>query len=271
MVEYTQGRGMDSERALQVAIDAVQQAGQVVLSYYTSRYEVRDKSPDNPVTTADVAANEVLQAVLLGALPAAGWLSEETVDNPQRLQQEMVWVVDPIDGTKEFIQGIDEFVIVVALVIRQQVALAVTYNPVRQELIHARSGQGAFCNGRRIHVTTTARLQDAVTLASRSEVGRGEFEPFRDVLTIRPLGSVANKLAQVAKGTGDMTFSLVPKNEWDICAGTLLITEAGGRVTDRRGQPFLFNQPDTLRSGIIATNGRLHDRVLRLTTERSGR
>jgi myo-inositol-1(or 4)-monophosphatase len=108
-----------------------------------------------------------------------------------------------------------------------------------------------------------------VTLASRSEVGRGEFEPFKDLLTIRPLGSVANKLAQVAKGMGDMTFSLVPKNEWDICAGTLLIAEAGGRVTDRQGQPFLFNQPDTLRTGIIATNGRLHDQVLQLTKDRA--
>jgi myo-inositol-1(or 4)-monophosphatase len=261
---------MEINDALQAAIDAVRQAGQVVLSYYTSQYEVRDKSPDNPVTTADIAADQVLHEMLQGAVPAAGWLSEETADNPRRLQQEMVWVVDPIDGTREFIQGIDEFVVVVALVIRQQVVLAVTYNPVRRELIHACHGHGAFCNGNRIRVTTTARLQDAVTLASRSEVGRGEFEPFKEVLTIRPVGSVANKLAQVAKGTGDMTFSLVPKNEWDICAGTLLITEAGGRVTDRQGQPFLFNQPDTLRTGIIATNGWLHEQVLRLTRERSG-
>jgi myo-inositol-1(or 4)-monophosphatase len=251
-----------------VAQDAVRNAGRVILSYYTSQYAVRQKSPDNPVTTADIAANQVLRETLLGAFPEAGWLSEESADDPSRLPRETVWIVDPIDGTKEFIQGIDEFVVVVALVIRQQVALAVTYNPVRQELLHAIRGHGAFCDGRRLQVTATDRLQNAVTLASRSECGRGEFERFKDVLTVRPLGSVANKLAQVAQGTGDMMFSLVPKNEWDICAGTLLIAEAGGRVTDRQGQPFLFNQPDTLRTGIVATNGRLHEQVLRLIGER---
>ena len=256
------------DRAMAIAQEAVRNAGQVILSYYTSQYAVRQKSPDNPVTTADTAANQVLHETLLGAFPEAGWLSEESADDPDRLQREMVWIVDPIDGTKEFIQGIDEFVVVVALVIRQQVALAVTYNPVRQELLHAIRGRGAFCNGQPIGVSATDRLQNAVTLASRSEYGRGEFVPFQDVLAVRPLGSVANKLAHVAKGIGDLTFSLVPKNEWDICAGTLLIAEAGGRVTDRHGRAFLFNQPDTLRTGIIATNGWLHESVLHLIRQR---
>jgi myo-inositol-1(or 4)-monophosphatase len=258
------------ERALQVATEAARRAGQMILSYYRSRYDVRDKSPDNPVTTADLAANRVLQETLLQAFPEAGWLSEESADAPERLQHDLVWVVDPIDGTKEFIQGLDEFVVVLALVRQHQVELAVTYNPVRQELSHACRGQGAFCNGRPMHVSTTSRLQGAVALASRSEMGRGEFERFKDVLTVQPLGSVAYKLAQVAQGKGDMTFSLVPKNEWDICAGTLLVTEAGGRVSDPQGHPFRFNQPDTLRAGVIATNGLLHDQVLQLTRERAG-
>lgn len=259
-----------TDRALEVAIQAVRKAGQVVLSYYSSRYKVREKSADNPVTTADLEANRILRETLMQAFPEAGWLSEESADNPERLQRQMVWVIDPIDGTKEFIQGIDEFGIVVALVVNQQVEVAVTYNPVRQELVRACRGRGAFCNDRPIHVSTTSCLQAAVVLSSRSETRRGEFERFRDILTIKPVGSVAYKLAQLARGEGDMTFSLVPKNEWDICAGTLLVTEAGGRVTDRQGQPFCFNQPDTLRTGIIATNGLLHERVLQLTRERSG-
>lgn len=257
-------------RALEVATAAAHQAGQVVLSYYSTQYDIQDKSPDNPVTSADVAANRVLRDTLLGAFPDAGWLSEESADNAERLQHQMVWVVDPIDGTKEFIQGIDEFVIVIALVVKHHVVLAVTYNPVRQELLHACRGGGAFCNGQPIRVSATTSLQGAVVLASRSESKRGEFERFKDTLTVQPLGSVAYKLAHVARGTGDMTFSLVPKNEWDICAGTLLVTEAGGRVTDRQGEPFRFNQPDTLRSGIIATNGLLHEQVLQLTQQRSG-
>ncbi|MGE3538692.1 MAG: 3'(2'),5'-bisphosphate nucleotidase CysQ [Candidatus Tectimicrobiota bacterium] len=252
-------------QALTAARDAVQRAGDVVMTYYSSHYEVQSKGVDNPVTTADLAANHVLRDTLLGAFPEAGWLSEESFDDASRLQREAVWVIDPIDGTKEFIQGIDEFVIVVALVVREQVEVAVTYNPVRGELLHACRGQGAFCNDQPIRVSPTASLPGAVVLASRSETSRGEWERFRDVLTIRPMGSVAYKLAQVAQGSCDLTFSLVPKNEWDICAGTLLVTEAGGQVTDLQGQPFRFNQPDPLRAGLIATNGHLHRPILHLT------
>jgi myo-inositol-1(or 4)-monophosphatase len=110
-----------------------------------------------------------------------------------------------------------------------------------------------------------SHLPGALVLASRSETGRGEWDRFGDILTVRPMGSVAYKLAQVAQGTCDLTFSLVPKNEWDICAGTLLVTEAGGQVTDLQGQPFRFNQAETLRAGVIATNGLLHTQILHLT------
>ena len=253
------------EQALAAAKEAAQRAGEVVLSYYSSHYEVQSKGVDNPVTTADLESNRVLHETLMDAIPDAGWLSEESADNTERLKQDHIWIVDPIDGTREFIQGIDEFVIVVALVVQRHVTVAVTYNPVRREMLSACRGQGAFCNDRPIRVTATPHLPGAVVLASRSETGRGEWDRFRDILTIRPMGSVAYKLAQVAQGACDMTFSLVPKNEWDICAGTLLVTEAGGRVTDLQGAPLRFNQRNTLRPGIIATNVRLHERVLRLT------
>ncbi|MBM3223636.1 MAG: 3'(2'),5'-bisphosphate nucleotidase CysQ [Candidatus Tectomicrobia bacterium] len=253
------------QHALAAAKEAVYRAGDVVLSYYQSHYEVQSKGIDNPVTTADLAANQILRDTLLHAFPQAGWLSEESADNMVRLQREAVWIIDPIDGTKEFIQGVDEFVIVVALVVQQQVAVAVTYNPVRRELFHACRGQGAFCNAQPIRVSRTAQLPGALVLASRSETSRGEWERFRDILTVRPLGSVAYKLAQVAQGACDLTFSLVPKHEWDICAGTLLVTEAGGQVTDLQGQSLRFNQPETLRAGLIATNGHLHAQVLELT------
>ncbi|MDH3599675.1 MAG: 3'(2'),5'-bisphosphate nucleotidase CysQ [Candidatus Tectomicrobia bacterium] len=258
------------DQALDVAKRAAYRAGEEILSYYHSRYDVHNKSADNPVTTADLAANRILQDVLLGAFPDAGWLSEESADNPERLQREYTWVVDPIDGTKDFMQGIDEFAVVAALVIGEQVAVAVTHNPVRNEMIYASYGQGAFCNGAPIRVSTTARLQQAVVLSSRSETGRGEWERFQEIFTVRPTGSVAYKLAQVARGKGDMTFSLVPKNEWDICAGTLLVTEAGGCVSDPGGEPFRFNQPDPLRPGIVATNRFLYGPVMALIRDSTG-
>lgn len=253
------------EQALAAAKDAALRAGEVVLSYYHSHYEVQSKGIDNPVTTADVAANEVLRETLMAALPEAGWLSEESADDAARLKQDTIWLVDPIDGTKEFIQGIDEFVTAVALVVKHRVVVAATYNPVRRELFTACQGQGAFCNDQPIRVTGTFTLPGAVALASRSETSRGEWERFRELLTVRPMGSVAYKLAQVAQGRCDVTFSLVPKSEWDIGAGTLLVTEAGGRVTDLQGTAFRFNQRDPLRQGLVATNGRLHEQVLRLT------
>jgi len=252
-------------QAVAVAQEAARRAGEVIRSYYRSRYEVRSKGVDNPVTTADLEANRVLRETLLGAFPEAGWLSEESADNAARLQHDYVWIVDPLDGTREFVQGIDEFVVAVALVVQHQVEVAVTYNPVRGELLHACRGQGAFCNGQPIHVSSTSHLPGALVLASRSETSRGAWDRFRAMLTVRPLGSVAYKLAQVARGTCDLTFSLVPKNEWDICAGTLLVTEAGGQVSDLQGRPLRFNQPDTLRAGVIATNGLLHAQVLHLT------
>lgn len=254
-------------QALHVASAAVRQAGAAILAYYRSSYEVRSKGVDNPVTAADLAANRILRDILLEAFPEAGWLSEESVDDPERLQRDMVWVVDPLDGTKDFMQGVDEFAVVAALVVHQQVDVAVTYNPVRDELVSAIRGQGAVCNGQAIRVTATTSLPGAVALSSRSETGRGEWERFRTLLTVRPTGSVAYKLAQVARGQGDVTFSLVPKNEWDICAGALLVSEAGGQVSDLQGQPFRFNQPDTLRSGLLASNGHLHAALLQLTTD----
>ncbi|MGQ4808936.1 3'(2'),5'-bisphosphate nucleotidase CysQ [Candidatus Entotheonellaceae bacterium PAL068K] len=128
------------DRALEAATEAARKAGHMILSYYRSSYDVRQKSVDNPVTTADLAADRMLREPLLGAFPAAGWLSEESADNAERLQRQVIWIVDPIDGTKEFIRGIDEFVVVVALVVQQQVAVAVTYNPTLKEVGHACRG-----------------------------------------------------------------------------------------------------------------------------------
>jgi len=255
---------IDLDNALKVAQDAAHAAGDILLSYYASRYEVYEKSRDNPVTTADLKANEALHEMLLGAVPHAGWLSEESVDDPTRMNKDWLWVVDPLDGTKEFIEGIDEFAVSIALVHEHRPVLAVTYNPAADIRVHCLKGSGTFANNTPVAVTRRKTLQGATVLSSRSETKRGLFDAFRDILDVQPTGSVAHKLAQMASGRADITFSLAPKNEWDICAGVLLAEEAGATVTDLSGNPFLFNQKNTLRNGVIAASALLYPDLLEL-------
>lgn len=236
-------------------------AGAAIMQYYHSSFEVKDKKPDNPVTDADYAADRWLKDQLLRRLPEAGWLSEETVDSPERLARQLTWVVDPLDGTKEFVMGIPEFSVSVALVEDGAPLLGVIYNPPTGEMFTALQGGGVFLNGQLVRVSAHEELLGARVDASRSERKRGEFQPFEGVFNIKTMGSIAYKLARVAAGLTDATWSRGPKNEWDICAGVLMVQEAGGRCVDLDDNPFTFNQPTTLVNGIIADNGHLHEQV----------
>jgi myo-inositol-1(or 4)-monophosphatase len=254
-------------RECEVAVAAAREAGAIIRRHYDGTIEAREKGPDDPVTLADLEANHCIQRHLRQAFREDGWLSEETADSTERLRRERVWIVDPLDGTKEFLQRVPEFCVCIALVEQGRPVVAVTYNPAADRLYVATRGGGTAMNGVSTRVTATAALQEAVILASRSEEKRGEWEAFKPRVRVRLTGSVAFKLAQLSAGEGDATFSLTPKNEWDICAGTLLIEEAGGRVTGLDGQPLLFNRPSPLRPGLVASNGRLHAALLSLIRE----
>lgn len=251
---------------LKAAREITLEAGTAIRGYFKHSYEVRDKSYDNPVTTADLAADRILREGLTAAFPDYGWLSEETVDDPTRLSRSRVWVVDPIDGTKEFIMGIPEFAISVALVEAGQVVLGIVYNPATQEMFHAVRDGGAFLNDAPMRVSAREQVSGARVPASRSECKRGEFEPFATTFEITPTGSIAYKMALIASGQGDATWSRGPKHEWDVCGGALLVEEAGGRVTDLACQPYRFNQPRPKVNGVVATNGALHDEVMALVS-----
>ncbi len=238
--------------------DIVREAGRLILSFYRGAFEVGEKSPDNPVTEADLAADSLLKARLRALLPEAGWLSEESADRPERLERAQVWVVDPLDGTKEFVLGIPEFSVSVALVADGKPVLAAVYHPVSENLFSARLEQGTRLNGRPVAVSDLATLAGARIDASRSERKRGEFAPFEELVELRTVGSIAYKLARVAAGLADATWSRGPKHEWDICAGSLLVTEAGGEAVDLDDRPFTFNKPFPKVNGIIADNHRLH-------------
>ena len=246
--------------SLEVLKKYVHQAGQAIFQMAAEGFETAYKTNEGPVTSADIKADSILREGLIKDFPGTGWLSEETRDDYSRLDKKMVWVVDPIDGTKEFVSGIPEYAVSVALVEDGQPVLATVYNPAMEELFMAAAGQGAWLNGKAIKAEHTLTVKP-VLLASRSEIKRGEFEPFEPFAQIRPCGSIAYKLALIAAGMADATFSLGPKNEWDIAAGVILVNESGGNVTDKSGTPFTFNQRSTLVDGIVATTRDAHEPV----------
>jgi myo-inositol-1(or 4)-monophosphatase len=252
------------KREKECAVRAARAAGEIIRSFYEQTYTVAEKGYDSPVTPADLQANRKIHEILQESFPDYGWLSEETVDSPERLSCPRVWVVDPMDGTKEFVQKIPEFSVSVALVEDGRPLIGVSYNPIRDQLFFAVRGQGVFQDGKQVYVSTTSSLTGATVLASRSEHKRGEWEQFKSLFRVIPTGSAAYKFALVAAGKADATFTLVPKNEWDICAGALLVEEGGGKVTDLDGRPITFNHPKTLLRGVVVSNGFLHQQIFDL-------
>jgi myo-inositol-1(or 4)-monophosphatase len=261
-------RNPDYSRELAVAKKAALAAGRVLASYWRTRdYEVNSKGRGQPVTEADLEADRTIRRIITTAFPADGWLSEETVDSGDRLARDRVWIVDPLDGTKEFIKGIPEFSVAIALSHRGQAVVGVTYNPIKREMYSAASGLGCFLGSKRVRVTRTRVLKRATVLASRSEIARGEWQVFDGVVVVSPTGSVAYKLAMVAAGKGDATFTRSPKSEWDIASGAALIAQAGGTLTDIEGDPVRLNQKNVKLHGLIASNGVLHEQLTKLAQE----
>jgi myo-inositol-1(or 4)-monophosphatase len=249
---------------LEVARAAAEEAGRVVMRTFRTQQSVTYKSPDQPQTEADLAADRTLHDALLGAFPQYGWLSEETVDRPDRLARELVWIVDPIDGTRSYLAGKPEFAISIGLALNHEVVLGIVANPATDDLFWATRGGGAYnSRGDKLQVSRTALPATARLVASRSELKAGDFQDFHDDWQYTPLGSTAYKLARVASGEADVFLSRGPKSEWDVCAGDLIVQEAGGRVTDLRGNTLTYNRADPYVHGTLASNGLLHDPVLR--------
>jgi myo-inositol-1(or 4)-monophosphatase len=238
---------MSYQRELEVAIAAAREAGAIVLRHYQSDVGHWEKSEDNPLTLADIESDRAIGARLRAAFPDDAILSEETVDDSSRLAKERVWIVDPMDGTKEFTKRIPELGVSIGLVVAGVPVVGVILNPVADACIWASHGDGTFKNGVRVRVSPVTRLGDAVVIASRTEISRDQFAPydgwFRE---IRPVGSIAWKLACVAAGEGDLNVSVAPKNEWDVCAGDVLVREAGGIYAAFDGSRRVYNQAKTL-------------------------
>ncbi len=229
------------------------EAGHLIERIRQEGFEAMSKDDKSPVTRADHEADAVLKRELLALEPAA-WLSEETADNRDRLRASRLWVVDPLDGTKEFMKGLPEYSVAIALVENGEPVLGVVHNPATGETFSAALGAGAFRNGEPIRVQEGDSL-----LASRSETARGEFEPFEEAWHVRPVGSIEYKLALIAAGEAAVTFSRGPKHEWDVCAGAIIVREAGGLASELFGEPLRFNQPFPKVKGILAGAPRAYE------------
>lgn len=241
---------------LEAAERAAREAGWVIMALYGKDYRIEEKGKGNPVTTADLEANNKIREIILGRYRGDGWLSEEDKDNLNRLESSRVWVVDPIDGTKEFIAGVPQFTVSIALVVKSRPVVGVVYNPVKEKLFRAMKGQGATLNNHPLQVSARKDLGGSRLLVSRSEPRR-KFQPFRDLCQLESVGSIAYRLALVAGGDGDGTLTFRSVHEWDICAGVLIVEEAGGVVLDGEGRGLVFNQRDTVCRGVVASNGNL--------------
>lgn len=241
----------DRERDLERIEAALVAAARVLSAFTPGEVAAKKKAGGSPVTEADTQVNEVLFRLL--PQPGEGWLSEETADSADRLGKHRVWVVDPLDGTREFVEGLPEWCVSIGLVEDGKAVAGGIVNPVTGETFLGAIETGVKRNGEPVAVSSRPSLAGARVLASRSEVRRGEWQVFADAgFTVEPLGSVAYKLALVAAGLADASWTLVPKNEWDVAAGVALIAAAGGVTYPSDGSPCLFNRPDTLYPGLIS-------------------
>lgn len=238
---------------LQRLADALRAADALLGAAAVNALTIEHKQNGDPVTDAEHAVNQLLQRMLVA--PGEGWLSEETRDDRDRLTKSRVWIVDPVDGTKELISGIPEWCVSIGLVEDGRAVAGGILNPATGELFIG-SLETGLTERPPVRARQAATKPDChIVLASRSEVKRGEWERFRNApFTVQPMGSVAYKLALVAGGLADATWTLVAKNEWDVAAGVALVLSAGGSVHTPAGKLPQFNKAEPRFDGLIATS-----------------
>ncbi|HAH65773.1 MAG TPA: 3'(2'),5'-bisphosphate nucleotidase CysQ [Rhizobiales bacterium] len=246
---------------------AAREAGDLALTYFRRQIEVKRKPDGSEVSEADFAVDTALKLDLIGKRPGYGWLSEETLDDPERLERRLVWMVDPIDGTNAFLRHVPEWTVSAALVEEGQPVIGVVFNPATKEFFHAMRGRGAFLNDQPIRTSGIRTLDGARLIASGGLFKKKIWkEPWPEVKT-RWVNSVAYRLALVACGQADATISLSAKCEWDLAAAAIIVEEAGGVITDHHGEAHLYNRASPRFPSLVASGKALHP----LLIERTGR
>jgi myo-inositol-1(or 4)-monophosphatase len=244
----------------------VRQAGQIAMASWPGAghaLEVWEKGPGDPVCAADLAVNRFLHGALGDLLPAAGWLSEETVDAPERLGGDLLWLVDPIDGTRDYIRGRSGWAVSVALVSAGRPLLGYLDAPARGEFWHAEAGQGSWRGGERLAASTRASLPGARVPAHHTGAEDADL-----VLVDQP-NSIALRIAKVAADEADLVATLRWGWEWDIGAAALIAREAGATVTDAFGQPLNYNKRDPRAFGVLVTAPAIHAAAVERLADRA--
>ena len=245
---------------------AVREAGALALQTFRGQLVSWTKGASSPVSEADIAVDALLRERLLN-IRDAGWLSEETEDDPARLRRDEVWVVDPIDGTRAYLAGSPEWVIAAALVCAGRPVVAALYAPVSDELFLSVAGGGATVNGTRIAASSGDQLAGATFSGAKRRLDSlAAIEP--GIATVPRIPSLALRLARVATGAIDGTFTAPNSRDWDLAAADLLVHEAGGRITTLTGQSLIYNRPDPVHGALVAAGRARHARLLGLIRDR---
>lgn len=244
---------------LALLIAAAEAAGAIALKHFGRSPEVWDKAGDaGPVSAADLEVDRMLRQELTAARPGYGWLSEETADGPERLAADRVFVVDPIDGTRAFLNGEAGWAVSIAVVEHGKAVAGAVHLPKLGRIYAAEAGGGATRNGAAIHVSAGAGLEGARVLANASnfapEHWQGGVPPIKR--HFRP--SLAQRLCLTAEGRFDAMLMLRDAWEWDVAAGDLIAREAGARSTTRHGEPARYNNARPMVAGIVTAAPALH-------------
>ena len=254
--------GPDSD--LDLISEAAREAGRIALRYWKRDPKVWDKGGEHgPVTEADLAVNEYLKATLLAARPEYAWLSEETPDSAARLSARRVFIIDPIDGTRAFIAGEDNFAVSIAVADNGAVVAGAVALPAKNRLYTGEKGGSALRNGVPVHASGRADLAGAEILATKANMTPEHWPGGVPDLQRSFRTSLAYRMCLVAEARFDGMLTFRDTWEWDIAAGALICECAGAKVTDRRGGRLVFNSPSALTSGVMATSPALHDQIMR--------
>ena len=241
--------------------ETVRQAGALAKSLFRTELKNWIKGASSPVSEADIAVNDLLEKRLREATPEYGWLSEESVDDEKRLGKRFAWIVDPIDGTRAYLAGRDDWCISAALVEDASPVLAAVFAPASGEFFFAARGQGASLNDRRVLASSGDDLDFSRMAGPKPLVQR--LSPALEEISLHPrIGSLALRLCRVAHGALDAAFAGGQSRDWDLAAANLIVQEANGRMTALAGDAILYNRRDVVHGVLVAAGRDRHARIV---------